>query len=84
MGTILLGSGDSAVISEGWVEQGLRLAPICVAVRDHDVETPVAPLFLGFHQAERAEIEEVILDETYLLFAQAAPLQVNGDSGEMR
>src|SRR5580658_9542565 len=65
-------------------KEGLRLAPVIVAIRTPDVETPVAPLFFRFDQAERVQIKQVMLDESHLLFGHAAALQVDRDTGEMR
>jgi hypothetical protein len=66
------------------VDDVLGLAPICVALGDHDVEYPLATLFLGFDEAQGAEVEEVTLDETNFVFAHAAALEVDRKAGEVR
>src|ERR1700746_4202286 len=61
----------------------LSLAPFIVASAHHDVEAPVAPFFLRFHQANRLHVEEVVLHPTHLLFVQATALQVNRHARKM-
>src|SRR5208282_5233293 len=65
-------------------ENGLRLAPITVAVGHHHVEAPVPAFLLGFDQTERVQVEQVVLDETDLIFRQTAALEIDRDAGEMR
>ena len=63
---------------------GLRLAPLVVMSAHHDVEHPLVPFFFGFDQAERLHVEEVVLHPANLLFAHPAPLQVDGNAGQVR
>lgn len=62
----------------------LRLAPLRIVAADHDVEAPVAPLFLGFYEAERLHVEKIVFHPDKLLFAQAAALQVHRHARQMR
>src|ERR1700692_4833309 len=65
-------------------ESRLRLAPIAIAVRDHDVKHPLMPLFFRFNQSKGIEIEQVVLDKVNLSLCHAASLQIDSDAGKMR
>src|SRR5579862_10049395 len=65
-------------------ENGLRLAPIVVALRHHHVKTPVPSFFLGFDQSKGIQVEQITFDKNQLLLRQAAALKVDGDTGKMR
>src|ERR1700733_6859214 len=51
--------------------QHARFAPVCIAVRDRDVEHPLAPLFFGLDQAHVFHRQHILFNPFHLLTGHA-------------